>query len=76
MRQTRTTDAILSHRCLEYECAWSDWETGSAFQRSALIRQFHTVEEERYIDTGRLEFSVQDDIKDEGDSKQMIWTAP
>ncbi len=52
------------------------WEVGKAFERSAPIGPLHPVSEVGHPSAGRLELTVNGEIKQEGDLNQMIWKVP
>ena len=52
------------------------WEIGKAFERSAPVGIIHTVEAVGHPDQGRVELSVNGEIKQQGDLNQMIWKVP
>jgi len=52
------------------------WEIGKAFERSAPVGTIHTVDEVGHLDQGRVELTVNGEIKQQGDLNQMIWKVP
>lgn len=60
----------------EQKKAGRPWEIGKAFERSAPVGIVHTVAEVGHLDQGRVELTVNGDVKQEGDLNQMIWKVP
>jgi len=52
------------------------WEIGKAFERSAPISPLIAVEKTGHIDAGKIELSVNGELRQEGDINQMIWKVP
>lgn len=52
------------------------WEIGKAFERSAPIGPIFPVSEVGHPSQGKVEFSVNGEIRQEGDLNQMIWKVP
>jgi len=52
------------------------WEVGKAFERSAPIGPLHPVAEVGHPSAGRLELTVNGEIRQAGDLNQMIWKVP
>ena len=52
------------------------WEIGKAFERSAPVGPIHTVESVGYLNSGRIELKVNNEVRQEGDLNQMIWKVP
>lgn len=60
----------------EQKKAGRPWEIGKAFERSAPVGIVHTVADVGHLDQGRVELTVNGDVKQEGDLNQMIWKVP
>lgn len=52
------------------------WEIGKAFEQSAPCGPIHTVDEVGHLDQGRVELTVNGELRQEGDLNQMIWKVP
>lgn len=52
------------------------WEIGKAFERSAPISPLTAVEKTGHIDAGKIELSVNGELRQEGDINQLIWKVP
>ncbi len=52
------------------------WEIGKAFERSAPVGPIHRVEEVGHLSEGKMTFTVNDALRQEGDLNQMIWKVP
>ena len=52
------------------------WEIGKAFEHSAPTGPIHPVSDVGHLDEGRIALTVNDEIRQEGDMKQMIWKVP
>ncbi len=52
------------------------WEIGKAFERSGPIGPLRPAGEIGHPDHGRIELSVNGDLRQEGDLNQMIWKVP
>ena len=52
------------------------WEIGKAFERSAPVGPIHTVESVGYLNSGRIELKVNNEVRQEGNLNQMIWKVP
>ena len=52
------------------------WEIGKAFERSAPVGAIHTVEQVGHLAQGRIELSINGELKQQGDLNQMIWKVP
>jgi len=49
------------------------WEIGKAFERSGPCGPLHPVSDVGHLDQGRVELTVNGEIRQEGDLNQMIW---
>lgn len=52
------------------------WEIGKAFERSGPVGPLHPVSDVGHPDQGRIELTVNGDLRQEGDLNQMIWKVP
>lgn len=52
------------------------WEIGKAFERSAPVGPIHRVEEVGHLSQGKMTFTVNGALRQEGDLNQMIWKVP
>ncbi len=52
------------------------WEIGKAFEHSAPVGPIHRVEEVGHLPQGRMTFTVNGELRQEGDLNQMIWKVP
>ncbi|MDP7150403.1 MAG: fumarylacetoacetate hydrolase family protein [Paracoccaceae bacterium] len=52
------------------------WEIGKAFERSGPIGPIHRIEDTGILENGRLELTVNGEIRQQGDLNQMIWKIP
>lgn len=52
------------------------WEIGKAFEGSAPVGPIHPVSEVGHLNEGRVQLSVNGQIRQEGDLNQMIWKVP
>ena len=52
------------------------WEIGKAFEQSAPCGPLHPVSEVGHPDQGRLELTVNGEVRQEADLNQMIWKVP
>ena len=52
------------------------WEPGKAFDRSAPISAIHPVSEVGHPQSGRIWLKVNDEIRQDADLKQMVWSIP
>lgn len=52
------------------------WEIGKAFEHSAPIGPIHACKDTGHITAGRLELSLNGEIRQKGDLNQMIWKVP
>ncbi|MEM1074677.1 MAG: fumarylacetoacetate hydrolase family protein [Pseudomonadota bacterium] len=52
------------------------WEIGKAFAASAPVGPVHKAEDVGHLSDGKLTFSVNDEVKQEGNLNQMIWKVP
>ncbi|PWK62276.1 fumarylacetoacetate hydrolase family protein [Roseicyclus mahoneyensis] len=52
------------------------WEIGKAFERSAPVGPIHRVEEVGHLSEGKMTFTVNGELRQEGDLNQMIWKVP
>ena len=52
------------------------WEIGKAFERSGPVGPLHPVSEVGHQSGGRITLSVNGDLRQDGDLKQMIWKVP
>jgi fumarylpyruvate hydrolase len=52
------------------------WEISKAFERSAPIGLLHAVAQVGHLDRGRIELTVNGEVRQQGDINQMIWKVP
>ena len=52
------------------------WEIGKAFEDSAPVGPIRTVQEVGHPESGKIQLTVNGEIKQEGDLNQMIWKVP
>lgn len=52
------------------------WEIGKAFERSGPVGPLHPASDVGHPDQGRIELTVNGDLRQEGDLNQMIWKVP
>ncbi|MBG6159899.1 fumarylpyruvate hydrolase [Labrenzia sp. EL_159] len=52
------------------------WEIGKAFERSGPVGPLHPVSDVGHPDQGRIELTVNGDLRQEGDLNHMIWKVP
>ncbi|MBG6166084.1 fumarylpyruvate hydrolase [Labrenzia sp. EL_195] len=52
------------------------WEIGKAFEQSGPVGPLHPVSDVGHPDQGRIELTVNGDLRQEGDLNQMIWKVP
>lgn len=52
------------------------WDTGKAFDRSAVIGPVHPVSEVGHLSSGRIELRLNGEVRQEGDLQDLIWSVP
>ncbi len=52
------------------------WDTAKGFDHSAPVSEIHTVADCGHIDRGRIYLKVNDELRQEGDVGDMIWSVP
>ncbi len=52
------------------------WDLGKNFENAAVISPIIRVSDSGYVDSGSIELSVNGDIKQDGDIKDLIWNVP
>jgi fumarylpyruvate hydrolase len=52
------------------------WDLGKNFENSAVISAIVNVSVSGFIDSGAIRLSVNDEIRQEGDIRDLIWTIP
>src|SRR5690606_19630495 len=51
------------------------WDTGKAFDHSAVISAIHRVDDIGHIARGRIWLTVNDELRQEGNVSDLIWSA-
>lgn len=52
------------------------WDMGKGFDRSAVIGPIHPVSDVGHPETGRIHLSVNDEIRQDADLSELIWSVP
>lgn len=52
------------------------WEIGKAFERSGPVGPLQSVADVGHLDSGKIELTVNGEVKQTGDMNQMIWKVP
>lgn len=52
------------------------WDTGKAFDRSAIITSIHPAADSGHLEKGRIWLSVNGEIRQQGDLSELIWSVP
>ena len=52
------------------------WETGKAFDYSAVISEIHRVSDVGHLDSGSIIIKVNDEVRQEADLRDLIWSVP
>jgi fumarylpyruvate hydrolase len=52
------------------------WDIGKDFENSAIIGQIRTVEEIGHPASGRIQLSVNDELRQDSDLENLIWSVP
>lgn len=52
------------------------WETGKAFEQSALLGSIHPVEKVGHIEQGEISLKINGELRQKGDIRDLIWNVP